>query len=236
MTISACWMCGAPATTAEHRLKRADLARAYGKGPFFGDDCLIHIRGDKTTRLSSTKSKAVKYAKILCEYCNTTGSQPYDLAYDALINWLVVHEKDVLRNRFINFVDVYGSANFEVDQRNLYKYFAKSFGCRISEAGHAVPIDVTSLLNQQSFETGLRLSFSVHQGRAAEPAFAGLRCVGNGALYTWLDPSDQNGSKGYTCDQFVSWFTTHFWYCMKPDGDMGATWVADSQHLYLGIS
>jgi hypothetical protein len=232
-TVPTCWMCSGNATTSEHRLKKSDLRRLYGDGPFPGDQRLHHWRGDSCTRVSGANSKVVKYEKNICLACNSKRSQPYDLAYDRLIDWLMENERDVLRRRFLNFADVYGQSEFEVSQRNLYKYFAKSFGCRVNEAARAVPTDIRDLFDKERFETGLRITFSVNEQVVANEY---PRTVGNGALYEWRSPDCIDVNPGYTCSQFFSWFTAHFWYCMEPDDDLGSVWVANSQHVYLGSS
>ncbi|TAG78470.1 MAG: hypothetical protein EAZ21_12675 [Betaproteobacteria bacterium] len=224
-------MCSGIAITSEHRLKKSDLRRLYGEGPFSGDDRLHHIRGDSRTRISGANSKVVKYEKNICLACNSKRSQPYDMAYDRLIHWLLENESDVLRKRFLNFADVYGYTEFEASQRNLYKYFAKSFGCRVNEASRVVPSDVCELFDKERFETGLRITFSVNEQVAANEY---PRTVGNGPLHEWQSPDTGDARPGYTCSQFFSWFTVYFWYCIEPDGNLGSTWVANSQHVYLG--
>lgn len=155
-------MCGYDANSSEHRLKKSDIVRFYGRGPYKGDRAPIHFRGDQRTKIQGTDSRTIKYKKIICQTCNTTTSQPFDLAYEHLISWLCKNETRVLHRRFINFADVF-SADFEAEQRNLYKYFAKSFGCRLAEAGQAVPADIVELLNKDQFQTALRITFSVNR-------------------------------------------------------------------------
>jgi hypothetical protein len=99
-------------------------------------------------------SKSLKYAPSLCHRCNTTVSQPFDVAYDTLAGWLDDNEDTVLRHRLIDFEDVFGPG-FAMSQLNLYKYFAKSFGCRLVDAGQTVPREVVRLLGQSTFRTGL---------------------------------------------------------------------------------
>ena len=57
----ACWICGAEADSAEHRLKKSDLVRAHGKGPYIDSSALSHIRNGKETLIQGPGSKHVKY-------------------------------------------------------------------------------------------------------------------------------------------------------------------------------
>jgi 5-methylcytosine-specific restriction endonuclease McrA len=142
---SSCWICGAPADSAEHRIKKAELVRVYGRGPYRGDAAPIHVRGNVETPIQGPGSSAVKYAPSLCQHCNTTRTQPYDRAYDHFISWVVANESAVLHKRMIDFAEVYG-ASFEEAQRNLFKYFVKNLGCRLVDTGELVPPDLVELL------------------------------------------------------------------------------------------
>jgi 5-methylcytosine-specific restriction endonuclease McrA len=91
-----CWICGAPADSAEHRIKKADIVRAYGKGPYKGDSAPVHFRDGIQTAIQGPRSERIKYQKSLCHACNTTRTKPLDEAYDRLMSWLVANEKIVL--------------------------------------------------------------------------------------------------------------------------------------------
>lgn len=233
MTQLTCWMCGSEANSAEHRLKKADIVRAYGRGPYSGAHRPMHVRTGKLTEIQGPNSRTIKYAPILCQSCNTTSTQPYDTAYDQFIEWVFENESTVLRRRFIDFIDVFG-ADFSKNQLDLYKYFAKSFGCRLVEADQVVPDDVRNLFPQEHFQTALRITFSVNEDILAMPLADRQGFIGKGDLTAMLQRSDPNQINGFIFSEHVSWFTTHYWYALAPDGNLGATWVADSQHVYLG--
>lgn len=233
MNQSTCWMCGAEANSSEHRLKKADIVRAYGRGPYSGEHRPIHVRTGKLTGIQGPNSRTIKYPAILCHTCNTTTSQPYDVAYDCLIEWVLQNESLVIRRRFVNFADVFGS-DFQLHQLNLYKYFAKSFGCCLIEAGQSVPGDVRKLFNKEQFQTALRITFSVNEDVLAMPAADRQGFIGKSALMAMVQSGDPTRINGISFNEHVSWFTTHYWYALAPDGNLGAVWVADSQHIYLG--
>jgi len=229
-----CWICGEPANSAEHRLKKADLVRAYGRGPYKGGSAPVHVRGGKIRAIQGPGAGTLKYPTSLCQKCNTTFTQPFDRAYDKLISWIHANESGVLRKRFVDFADVYGE-QFEVPQTDLYKYFAKSFGCRLVEAGTAVPADIVQLLGQPTFRTRLRITFSVDEDVLTMlPPDVQKNFIGKGDLVQWADRQNRSQVTGYTFHEHVSWFTTNYWYDSPPDPTSGSTWTANSRVIYLG--
>ena len=226
-------MCGSEANSAEHKFKKADIVRAYGRGPYSGTHRPMHVRTGKLTEIQGPNSRTIKYATILCDTCNTTSTQPYDTAYDHFIEWVLENESTVLLRRFINFADVFG-ADFPKHQLNLYKYFAKSFGCRLVEANQVVPDDVRNLFAKEQFQTALRFTFSVNEDILAMPLSDRQCFIGKGDLTAMVQRSDPTQIDGISFSEHVSWFTTHYWYALAPDGNLGAEWVANSQYIYLG--
>lgn len=98
-----CWICKAPADSAEHRLKKTDIVRAFGSGPYSGLGAPIHTKGSVSKIIQGPGSSSLKYDKSLCHACNTSGTQKFDRAYDRLISWVYANEDAVLRRRFTNF-------------------------------------------------------------------------------------------------------------------------------------
>ena len=229
-----CWMCGALASSKEHRLKKADIQRFYGRGPYRGDESPVHFCSGTQTVIQGPDSKSLKYDAFLCHQCNTARTQPFDKAYDQLISWVFAHEEKVLQSRLIDFEEVYG-AEFPAQQTNLYKYFAKSFGCRLTDAGYGVPKDIIELFPLPTFRTALRITFSVNEDiynlmqKSWRDGF-----IGKGELLFYASPDAPEVHTGYVWNEHVSWFTVHIWYDVQPWPKLGATWVADSQCVYLG--
>lgn len=228
-----CWICGAEANSAEHRIKKRDLVRAYGGGPYIGDSTLFHFRSGKQTVVQGPGSNVVKYAPSLCHVCNTAFTQPFDLAYDMFIDWVMSNERIVLHRRFIDFEEVFGSdwPNLQCD---LYKYFAKSFGCRLVDAETSVPCDIVELLGQPNFHTGLRLSISVNEDILLMPQEHRNGYLGKGELLAWASKEQPDTLNSFTWSEHVSWLTICYWYNCEPDGGLGTTWVANGKYVYLG--
>src|SRR5690242_21431382 len=105
--VDRCWICGGPADSAEHRFKKADIVRAYGRGPYGGDTGPVHISGDTRTHVQGPRSVAIKYEPSLCHRCNTARTQILDKTYDQLIDWVLANEVLVLRKRSIDFEERY---------------------------------------------------------------------------------------------------------------------------------
>ena len=128
MPAGACWICGKPSETGEHRIKKSDLVDRFGKGPYRGADALVHVKEAKLRDLQGPDSRLVKFEKNLSPgYCNDSLTQPFDKAYEQFIRWVMQNEAEVLKRRVIDFEAVYGEA-WENRQRDLFKYFAKCFG------------------------------------------------------------------------------------------------------------
>lgn len=228
-----CWICGAEANSAEHRIKKSDLVRAHGRGPYVGEGVLLHFRSGKKTQVQGPSSIAVKYAPSLCHNCNTTYTQPFDLAYDMFVGWVMSNEQLILHRRFVDFEDIFGS-NWPNSQRDLYKYFAKSFGCRLVDADAHVPDDIVELLGKTHFQTGLRISISVNEDILLMPSKHRNGFIGKGDLLAWAPKEEPNTPNSFTWSEHISWLTICYWYNRELEGGYGTTWVADGKYVYLG--
>ncbi len=229
-----CWICGAPASSKEHRLKKSDIQRAYGRGPYRGGDGPVHFHLGKWTELQGPDSKTLKYEAFLCHQCNTATTQPFDKAYEEFTSWVHAHEEEVLKFRLIDFEDVYGST-YPTRQTDLYKYFAKSFGCRLADAGVDVPQDIVELFPLANFRTALRITFSVNEDVLHfMPKSWRDGYIGKSDFSYYASPDAPQQHTGYVWSEYFSWFTTHYWYDIYPSPKLGATWVADSQCIYIG--
>jgi hypothetical protein len=231
--IKQCWICGKPATSSEHRLKKSDMVREYGAGPYFGGKQPVHFSNSKATKIQGPNSKVIKYPKLLCVHCNTTKSQPFDKAYELFMAWVCRNEKLVLNQRFIDFKTVFGES-WEAKQRDLYKYFVKSFGCRLTNASQAVPQDLINLFELCQFKTRLRLTFAVNEDILSLPADTRSGFLGKGILEGRNIDEKSHSSVSFRWTEHSSWLTIFYWYHERPDGSLGSTWVADSQHVYFG--
>lgn len=156
-----CWICGAQANSREHKIKKSDLRSAYGSGSYHGDDSPVYVQNRRISRVQGAGSKLVKYKKSICANCNNSRTQPHDIAYDQFVTWLAENELEVLRSHTLDLRDVFGE-DYEEGQLNLFRYFAKSFGCRLVYSGAAVPIHLSAFVLGDAEMTQLSIAFSIN--------------------------------------------------------------------------
>lgn len=227
-----CWICGAPATSGEHKVKKSLLVALHGAGPYTSESALLHIKEGAISSLQGPGSDRIKYRNTLCQACNTARTQPFDNAFDQFYAFILENEEAIVRRRMIDFADVYGGT-FAAGQRNLYKYFVKLLGCDLHDGGFPVPPDLVALLDQEQFKTGLRITFAISEDTLDWPK-ASQRPVGIGNLQTTARNLESKDEPQYRWDVYFSFIRIFFWYSMYVTGPLGAPWVADSQYLYLG--
>lgn len=230
MTSGVCWICGKPSETGEHRIKKSDLVAQFGKGPFRGDNSLVHVKAGRICDIQGPDSKLVKYEKNLCAFCNNTATQPFDRAYEQFVPWVMANEAEVVRRRVIDFEAVYG-VDWANKQRDLFKFFAKCFGCRVDEAGRSVPQDVIHLMGKDAFDTQLYVTFAVNEEQLSRKPKD--QAIGTQALLDYKSRSTGE-LRGYECGIHYRWLLMMLWYSHFPLEPLGASWIANSKFLYLG--
>lgn len=194
----------------------------------------MHVRASVLTPVQGPRANALKYAPSLCAGCNGTATQPFDLAYDRLIAWVFANENEVLSRRVIDLAAVYGDRWTEA-QSQLYKYFVKSFGCRLVDAGAKVPQDLVDLLPMRSFSTGLGLTFGINEDVLAFfPGRSGQGFIGKGHLVGFAERARPDELAEFEWSEHVSWLTVEYWYMRSPPESAGALWAANGQRLRLG--
>ena len=237
MTDRKCWICGEKGDSKEHRIKKSDIVSKYGKGSYQKENKISFYQMPLDGRMiMGANSNLLKYDNILCSKCNNSKTQPFDKAYEKFIKYINKNKDTILYKRFINFSDIY-QEDMERGQRNLYKYFIKSFGCRLAHFGHPIPQDMIDLLDLDKFKTGLRLNFAVNEDKLY---FGNLdnnfrNMIGNGDIFCNQSFVDKTADiEYYTYSEYYDWLHINYYYNQFPDGNLGSTWVADNQFIYLG--
>jgi len=231
-----CWICKVSvANSKEHIIKKSDMTRAHGRGTYKGDNAVVHVKNGKTSNIQGANSKIIKYQASLCDVCNNSKTQIFDMAYDKFIDYIYENEELILEKRYIDFFDVYGS-DFEKESINLYKYYTKSFGCCLIDGNRTVPNDIRELLFKTSFPTKLKINFSVNEDTLLLPKNTRDGFIGKEGLEEWLDKKDNKKINGYSYKEFVSWLLVSFWYDINPDSNeySGSIWFANNQYIDLG--
>lgn len=223
-------MCGDPATTGEHKVKRTDLERVHGRADAFRSANLNYLRSDASVvPLQGPNSKHVKYHRVLCGPCNSTRSQPFDHAYDTFAQYVEDRSDVLLSRRQIDFASVYGNG-WREGQVNLFKYFVKALGCRIADAGKSVPNDLINFFKDRYPEKPLAICFSVHEDEIVKPKHQQTR-LGIGHLVH----SEGSGAEiRFASAGRYRWLLISYWYNWGPYGPMGEPWHRDQQFLCLG--
>lgn len=148
-----CWICGALATTREHIVKKRLLNVRYGKK----STPHIYYEDGRIKIAQSTDSVYLKTEKILCKKCNGSLSQPFDTAYDKFTDILKNNQSKISQEGFINLS---GLTNME--RNDLFRYFAKGFGCKIYNEGKNVPQIIIDMMHGKRYGKNLLLFFFIN--------------------------------------------------------------------------
>ena len=233
MTLPQCWICGAPANSREHRIKKSDLMRRYGRQSYRSMGGMVHVIGGEPHDIQGPSDSRLTYEPLLCADCNNAKSQPWDKAYEQFECRVFEHSREILRKRFILLEDVFGSENFSGACPNLYKYFVKAFGCRLVAANMMVPHDLVALLSQDHFLTKLRLAFAVNKTIFLMEAGERDNYLGLGELVR-LDSRSRGRMEQYTWHMQIGWLRVSFFYDTEVPCGLGSAWTSDSACIYLG--
>ena len=228
-----CWICGALADSREHIIKRSDFIRRYGNLPFRHIGGMLHFKGEKSRNVPSSKSKILSYDPIICSTCNNKISQPWDKAYEIFEKWIFENSSSIFERRFIPLELVYGEKNFSYQCPNLYKYFVKSFGCRLASIDISVPKDLVDLLSQDYFLTKLRLCFAINKTTFAMLPEDRSNFLGVGDLMR-VDSKSKGIMEKYSWFINIGWLRIWFLYDLDVPCGLGAPWTSDSACLYIG--
>ena len=206
-----CWWCGSPADTREHRLKKSDLIREYGKAPFDNLRTLTRFSGEDRHDFRGPNSKLMKFKASMCARCNNARSQPFDEAWDKFAEYLAGHEDQVLQNRAIDLREVFGEP-WREEAANVARYMVKHLLCRIVDelsAPARLPEDFLEFLDGGAYPEMLQLDLRIDLGvvemlnvtraepppeqpEAADAGFLGttaLSVMGNKRTGQWSEPS-----------------------------------------------
>lgn len=130
-----CWICGNEATTGEHGVKRSDLVSMFGKGKLF-----LSNGNERNRSVQGAGSAALHFARArLCADCNNHRTQPYDMAWAKLSEFLRVRTPPASEGDIVNFSTVF-PGRARTSMRDVHLYFVKHFGCILME--HAIPVDL----------------------------------------------------------------------------------------------
>lgn len=211
-TPGACWVCGAPADAREHRIKRSDLVRNFGPGPYRDGAKLLHVIGESAPReVQGANAERLKYASSLCGPCNNSRTQPQDRAYERFPDWARGHENEILATQAIDLQAVFG-LGWAAAVDNLLRYFAKSLGCRIHDIGRPVPLALAEAVRGGAVPAALTITFAIQDELVYARDQLG-QFIGKSDLWGNHDPA---GPPFYRWEERLGWLTTFFAYRQPP--------------------
>lgn len=164
-----CWWCGQPADTGEHKFKRSDLHRAFGRGAWGQDNPVIHVSVRGQGNLDSSNAARLKFTPVLCADCNSARSQPFDLAYERFADYFVINADRLLDEGSFDWAAVFPN-DWRAGQLNVARYWVKHIGCRLAHEGVPVHPDLRTFLDGQGPLLRLSLMLSIQKDIAAAEA------------------------------------------------------------------
>ncbi len=225
-----CWICGAPATTGEHKIKRSDLQRVHGRGAQFQSARLNYLRSDgSVVPLQGPNSDHVKYRDVLCGPCNSAWTQPFDRAYDEFVAFVEGNSVQLLSRRQLDFEAIY-EEDWRQKQADLFKYFVKAFGCRIADSGQPVPSDLKGIFSDRYPDLPFAICFAVDEDEIIRPAASQTR-LGIGHLV--LNEGNRSTARFAAASRY-RWLLVSYWYNWGPYGPVGEPWHRDQQFVCIG--
>jgi hypothetical protein len=132
-----CWICGDPATTAEHRTKASDLRAMFGpvdqNKPLY-----FHTEERRNQAIKGMRASILRSRALLCAKCNNERTQPYDRAWERLSEFL--RSRRDLRSRQVLQLSNVFPGSVKRSMLHVHLFFVKLFGCAIVE--HSIPIPI----------------------------------------------------------------------------------------------
>lgn len=138
MSASTCWICGAIANSAEHMVKASDFKSVFGRvtqsAPAYR-----HSKESPNQPIRGPKAEILKFAPSLCGNCNSTLTQPHDMAWQRLSEFVRGARPTLAAGSRIPLQRVFPSTVKE-SMLSVHFYFLKLLGCHAVE--HKIPLPV----------------------------------------------------------------------------------------------
>ena len=226
-----CWVCGAEANSAEHKIKKSTMTKALGE--HFRNTGMLHYKEGRFTKLHGPNSKKVRYEDTLCEICNNTRTQPFDMSYEIFFDYVWKNADIIIKKRFIDFKDIYKD-DYKTKQFELFRYFVKLFGCDLSYSEVSVPKGFVRLLKRRRLLFPLlSISFAVNEVKLQFKELKNMP-MGIGNLLTTQNNLKFKNNPQYRWDTHFAYLHIFYWYRWQVDGSLGSPWFANSRYVYLG--
>lgn len=144
MSAPLCWICNSnEANSGEHKTKRSDLLAVLGK-PTQAERFYYHDLERPNRPVKSLDAKILKSPVRICTHCNNARTQPHDLAWERMSDWLRTRRPPLKVGGLVRGDRIFRH-NTHKEMTNVHFYFLKLFGCMLCEAeanGKKLPIDI----------------------------------------------------------------------------------------------
>lgn len=161
--INACWWCANRADSREHRFKRSDIVREFGRGPFDKGE-VVKTPGDFNVEqglpIQAPNSTYLKFPANICQKCNNERSQPFDFSYDKFMTYIKKNEESIFESKVVDLSLVYGD-RWPTDYTNLIRYFVKSISTRFATADIKIEPEIIEFLNEKKALQFYKLVFQI---------------------------------------------------------------------------
>ena len=214
-----CWWCTNTADSREHRFKKADIIREFGKGPFKKGHVVKTDDGfdeKKGLPIQGPNSNYLKFSKNICQKCNNERSQPFDLAYDKFMDHLKANEDTIFDSKVINLQSVFG-ISWNTDYENLVRYFVKNISTRFADLGIKIEPEIIKYLNGNKKLKFLDLSFQIRTDWAE--VYKLLKETNKGFSYIHASGVEGRQSKSLGSYYFLGGTLQYRWFEVKYNYD-----------------
>lgn len=161
-----CWWCGALSNSREHKVKRTDVNRIYGKGPYKLEKLGIYnigLNSDNPPKpIQSSDSDYLKFEKCICQKYNNERSVPFGRAYDTFMDYVDKNLDNLKEESYIDVEKIYGRDYVE-QKMNLFRYYSKHICCRLAINGYNIPLNIIQFLNRETSLKDINFQFQIKQ-------------------------------------------------------------------------
>jgi hypothetical protein len=138
MNAALCWICGAPANSAEHMVKASDFRSHFGRvtqqAPVYR-----HSRERRNEPVRGADAQPLKFRPSLCSNCNNARTQSHDKAWEKLSSAIRRAQPPPASGAVIPLHQIFGGGVKQA-MLDVHLYFTKLLGCYAVE--HAVPLPI----------------------------------------------------------------------------------------------
>ncbi|MBE7324104.1 hypothetical protein IEQ44_05520 [Nocardioides sp. Y6] len=161
----ACWWCGAPADSREHKFKRSDLTAAFGEGAWVNRS-VAHGRGrgreERISYPNAARSSSLKFEPVMCSHCNSVRSQPADGAYDQFAAFIRDNGDDLYDSAVLDWSTIFPES-WAVGRDQVVRYWVKHIACRLAEREIQVLPALIEFMNGTGPMANLRLAMEIRR-------------------------------------------------------------------------